>query len=607
MSDLLQVSDLERAKLHDTFHSEVITGKAGGLSTGANIDYATNAVTWQVQKTLPATVNGIDWSYVGKLADGVTFTKKTDFAIDASGTQWIYTGNYPFTATAGTVPSEPTYQVVHVKSASAISNENGGSVQDFIDAQYTTVAELATGKFQVGQYVRLADRALRLFLLQSGGVANGKDTLDAGGGNTAALQLNGCVFLEWLGGVLDGVFDNSDIIDRAFELDVKTVYCGYGDCRITRGFNKPQGVSFVGFGGAIGAQLGSQLPATTVTIDGQIGGWLLTVLSTPDQEDGAIIKGIYFRAAGASVDSVGGILCLAKNTQVKENGLINFTTGIKGQNTEVFIIRNQINSCVICIDDSGGESHIVDNHGYPESIGILLRGSATTVRGNKFYGDGASAPTGIEVRGSGNLIIGGVLDAFIDAAVRFKPISGTDCNNNIVSGVNVSGTGVAGQTYQTPFVFDAGAANVSGNMVTGCPVFNKRADRATKYLASFVGVGAFDCSDNRLSENAIDRNSLTVGVVQSTGAKAVRNTVGRNAGLVTSKTFTKSVINGEIVTVTGLDLPIASIYMTPAVSTVGSFAWDSKTGTSFRVLLRDLAGATISTPVAINFTVDCVI
>lgn len=131
--ELLNAQDLITAKKHDTFHSEVITGKTGGLSTGANIDYATNAVTAQVQKTLPKILDDLDWSYVGLFADGVTFTDKTDFAVDAVGTQWIYTGSLPFSATAGTVPSEPTYQVVHVKSASAISNANGGSVQDFID------------------------------------------------------------------------------------------------------------------------------------------------------------------------------------------------------------------------------------------------------------------------------------------------------------------------------------------------------------------------------------------------------------------------------------------------------------------------------------------
>ena len=51
--ELLNAQDLITAKKHDTFHSEVVTGKAGGLSTGSNIDYATNAVTGQVQKTLP--------------------------------------------------------------------------------------------------------------------------------------------------------------------------------------------------------------------------------------------------------------------------------------------------------------------------------------------------------------------------------------------------------------------------------------------------------------------------------------------------------------------------------------------------------------------------
>ncbi|QDJ96660.1 hypothetical protein PS1_0149 [Aeromonas phage PS1] len=68
------------------------------------------------------------------------------------------------------------------------SGANGGSVQDFIDAQYTTVAELATGKFGVGQYVRLTDKALGLFHIQSGGTVNGLWYLDAGNGNTAVYE-----------------------------------------------------------------------------------------------------------------------------------------------------------------------------------------------------------------------------------------------------------------------------------------------------------------------------------------------------------------------------------------------------------------------------------
>lgn len=66
--------------------------------------------------TLTGMINAIDWTPAGLFADGVTFTKITDFAIDAVGTQWIYTGAYPFTATAGTVPSEPLYQAVNIRS-----------------------------------------------------------------------------------------------------------------------------------------------------------------------------------------------------------------------------------------------------------------------------------------------------------------------------------------------------------------------------------------------------------------------------------------------------------------------------------------------------------
>lgn len=202
--ELLNAQDLVTAKKHDTFHSEVITGKTGGLSTGANIDYATNAVTGQVQKTLPATVNGIDWSYVGKFADGVTFTKKTDFAIDSVGVQWIYTGSLPFPATAGTVPSEPTYQAVHVRDHNSTSNRNAVGAHDSIYRRKTTVSEIVTGVFNVGDLLEVSDRANAPFNVVSGGTADGYSVLNAGGGNTAELQHDGEVNIEWLGAIRNG-------------------------------------------------------------------------------------------------------------------------------------------------------------------------------------------------------------------------------------------------------------------------------------------------------------------------------------------------------------------------------------------------------------------
>lgn len=57
--EVLSLQDLQTAKKHDTFHAEVITGKAGGLATGADIDTATNAATGQVQTTLPKTLRDV--------------------------------------------------------------------------------------------------------------------------------------------------------------------------------------------------------------------------------------------------------------------------------------------------------------------------------------------------------------------------------------------------------------------------------------------------------------------------------------------------------------------------------------------------------------------
>lgn len=57
--DVLSLADLQTAKKHQIFEAEVITGKSGGVAGGADIDYATNAVTGQTQKTMPAILRDI--------------------------------------------------------------------------------------------------------------------------------------------------------------------------------------------------------------------------------------------------------------------------------------------------------------------------------------------------------------------------------------------------------------------------------------------------------------------------------------------------------------------------------------------------------------------
>ncbi|QHJ79665.1 MAG: hypothetical protein [Caudoviricetes sp.] len=60
--DVVSLEDLKTAKLHQVFEAEVITGLSGGAPGGSNIDYATNPVTGQVQKTMPAILRDLGFS-----------------------------------------------------------------------------------------------------------------------------------------------------------------------------------------------------------------------------------------------------------------------------------------------------------------------------------------------------------------------------------------------------------------------------------------------------------------------------------------------------------------------------------------------------------------
>ena len=130
--------------------------------------------------------------------------------------------NYNFTATV----NGETRKIGGV-NASSVMTESSGSVQDFIDAQYTTTTELATGKFGVGTCVRLKDRVMGLFLVQNGGVSNGTDILNAGNGNTAVLIHFGSVRVTWLGAVASSelsIIDTTAPVQRAYDIANCVIY-----------------------------------------------------------------------------------------------------------------------------------------------------------------------------------------------------------------------------------------------------------------------------------------------------------------------------------------------------------------------------------------------
>lgn len=106
--DVLSLADLQTAKKHQIFEAEVITGKSGGVAGGADIDYATNQVTGQTQKTLPAVLRDAGFSPVAwDFSTGGTLTvnDRNKVVYDPVSKTWYsYAGTLPVVVPASFNP-----------------------------------------------------------------------------------------------------------------------------------------------------------------------------------------------------------------------------------------------------------------------------------------------------------------------------------------------------------------------------------------------------------------------------------------------------------------------------------------------------------------------
>ena len=97
--DVVSLESMQIARKHQIFEIEVITGKSGGVAGGADIDYATNAVTGQTQKTLPAVLRDAGFSPVSwDFSTGGTLTVNDRDKVvydPVSKTWYSYTGTLP--------------------------------------------------------------------------------------------------------------------------------------------------------------------------------------------------------------------------------------------------------------------------------------------------------------------------------------------------------------------------------------------------------------------------------------------------------------------------------------------------------------------------------
>lgn len=160
--DVLSLQDLQTAKKHQLFEAEVITGKQGGVATGADIDYATNQATGQTQKTLPATLRdaGFRPASFNFTTGGTLATTDADKVVyDPVSKAWYsWGGTLPKVIPAGTNPlldplwkpqTDPNLRddLAATTGAGIVKTTDGRTVQAHFDALESVTGFNAVGRF----------------------------------------------------------------------------------------------------------------------------------------------------------------------------------------------------------------------------------------------------------------------------------------------------------------------------------------------------------------------------------------------------------------------------------------------------------------------------
>lgn len=207
--------------------------KVTGVSTGIDTQI-------KLLKEIEKQYQAEGYNVVGNFLEGYILNSEDELILNSDYKLWSYSGSelFPYTIQPLTVPSAPNYTqfiiaedviekittAISSITASSIPTTTDGSVQDFIDAQYTTTSELATGKFQVGQHVRLTDRVMNLFLVKTGTVQNGMDIIPAGTLKIAELVEKSSIDIRALGAVNGGVI--TSILQKAIDISNEVVING---------------------------------------------------------------------------------------------------------------------------------------------------------------------------------------------------------------------------------------------------------------------------------------------------------------------------------------------------------------------------------------------
>lgn len=288
--DVLSLADLQTAKKHQIFEAEVITGKSGGVAGGADIDYATNQVTGQTQKTLPAVLRDAGFSPVSwdfSAGGTLTVNDRDKVVYDPVSKTWYsYTGSLPVAVPAGFNPvgsadwkpqTDPDLRndlasTAQNKGASMVAVEGGSTVQGFINdlknsdgfniiGEYAQIADLRSVSPTVGATVLVKEHTTGrgvdgggVFVAVSGTATddNGVHVASAATGIYWLRRGAGThVKIEWFGGKSeDQSLDHSPILANAQLYEGRSIEFQYGSYYFTPPCVIKPSMHFIGSGGA---------------------------------------------------------------------------------------------------------------------------------------------------------------------------------------------------------------------------------------------------------------------------------------------------------------------------------------------------------------------
>ena len=278
--DVLSLADLQTAKKHQIFEAEVITGKSGGVAGGADIDYATNQVTGQTQKTLPAVLRDTGFSPVSwdfYTGGTLTVNDRDKVVYDPVSKTWYsYAGALPVTVPAGFNPvgnadwkpqtdSDLRNDLASLSGASLLG---GGLYSDIRTYSGDNSVILCKGAFTIN------DGGAGVFRLDTSGSAavddGGYRLIDANG-RMWVRDVADCVSFNWWVPDITGVTDSLAKLTAAASVAAllrKPLILPAGVIGITDEFVPPNGLDMRGYGNSLRA--GNSFATTIKWIGGVV-------------------------------------------------------------------------------------------------------------------------------------------------------------------------------------------------------------------------------------------------------------------------------------------------------------------------------------------------